>query len=220
MTIALSVLAALRRACLQGTLLAGVIGASVSVAQAQTITSNQTGTNNGFFYSLWHSTGTVSMTLGAKGNYSLSWSNIGDVTAGKGWNPGSARVVNYNAGVLNNVKVFGVYGWTTNPLIEYYIAEKGTVSGTSVGSLSSDGHTYSVVKHQQQQQPSIQGTATFWQYISNWGGTSTGSNHTVTTANHFNYWKAHIGSMGSFNYQILLTEAWGGGSGSSNATVW
>jgi endo-1,4-beta-xylanase len=86
--------------------------------------------------------------------------------------------------------------------------------------LSSDGHTYNVAKHQQVNQPSIQGTATFWQYLSNWGGTSTGSNHSVTTANHFNYWKAHIGSMGSFNYMILLTEAWGGGSGSSNATVW
>lgn len=214
------VISALRRFCPQSLLVAGLVLASSAGLKAQTITSNQTGTNNGFFYSLWHSSGNVSMTLGAKGNYSLSWSSIGDVTAGKGWNPGSARSVGYNAGVLNNVNVFGVYGWTTNPLIEYYIVEKGSVSGTSVGSLSSDGHTYSVAKHQQVNQPSIQGTATFWQYLSNWGGTSTGSNHTVTTANHFNYWKAHIGSMGSFNYMILLTEAWGGGSGSSNATVW
>jgi endo-1,4-beta-xylanase len=214
------VISALRRFSPQGLIVAGMLAASVSGLKATTITSNQTGTNNGFYYSLWHSSGNVSMTLGSAGNYALSWSNIGDVTAGKGWNPGSARTVGYNAGVLNNVQVFGVYGWTTNPLIEYYIAEKGSVSGTSVGSLSSDGHTYNVVKHQQVNQPSIQGTATFWQYISNWGGTSTGSNHTVTTANHFNYWKAHIGSMGSFNYMILLTEAWGGGSGSSNATVW
>ena len=190
-------------------------------SNAQTITQNQTGSNNGFYYSLWHSTGSVSMTLGSGGNYSLSWSSIGDVTAGKGWNPGSARTVNYNCGVFNGGKVFGVYGWTTSPLIEYYIVEMGSVSGTSVGSLSSDGGTYSVVKHQQVKQPSIQGTATFWQYISNRNGSnSKGANHSVTTANHFNYWKSHIGSMGSFNYMILLTEAWGGGSGNSNATVW
>jgi endo-1,4-beta-xylanase len=210
---------ALRRVCPQGLLLAGLIVASVPGLQAA-ITTNQTGTNNGFYYSLWHSTGSVSMTLGSAGNYALSWSSIGDVTAGKGWNPGSARNVGYNCGVFNGGKVLAVYGWTTSPLIEYYIVEKGSVSGTAVGSVTSDGHTYNVVKHQQVSQPSIQGTATFWQYISNWGGTSLGANHTVTTANHFNYWKAHIGSMGAFNYMILVTEAWGGGSGNSNATVW
>jgi endo-1,4-beta-xylanase len=201
--------------------LAGLVVASVSGLQAQTITTNQTGNNNGFFYSLWHSTGSVSMTLGSAGNYALSWSSIGDVTAGKGWNPGSAITVGYNAGVLNGQKVFGVYGWTTGPLIEYYVVESGNQSGTGFGSLSSDGHTYNCAKHQQVNQPSIQGTQTFWQYFSNWGGTSTGSNHTVTMPNHINFWKAHGGQgFGSFNYMILLTEAWGGGSGNSNATVW
>ena len=212
---------ALQRIRPHGLALAGLFVASVSGLQAQTITTNQTGTNNGFYYSLWYSSGTVSMTLGSSGNYALSWSNIGDVTAGKGWNPGSARTVGYNAGALNGQKVFGVYGWTTSPLIEYYVVEKGNQSGTAVGSLSSDGHTYTVAKHQQVNQPSIQGTATFWQYFSNWGGTTTGANHACTMGNHFNYWKANCGQgFGSFNYMILLTEAWGGGSGSSNATVW
>src|ERR1035437_8839684 len=194
------VTSALRRVCPQGLLLAGLILTSVTGLQAA-ITSNQTGTNNGFYYSLWHSTGSVSMTLGSAGNYALSWSSIGDVTAGKGWNPGSARTVNYNCSTFNGGKVLAVYGWTTSPLIEYYVCEMGSVaSGTQVGTVSSDGHTYTVYKHQQVNQPSIQGTATFWQYLSNWGGASKGANHSVTTGNHFNYWKAHIGSMGSFNY--------------------
>ena len=213
------VTSALRRVFPQGLLVAGLVFGSCTGLQA--ITTNQTGTNNGFYYSLWHSTGNVNMTLGSAGNYALSWSSIGDVTAGKGWNPGSARTVGYNAGVLNGQKVFGVYGWTTGPLIEYYINEKGTQSGTSFGSLSSDGHTYNCAKHQQISQPSIQGTQTFWQYFSNWGGTSTGSNHNITTGNHFNKFRSSGGQgFGSFNYMILLTEAWGGGSGSSNATVW
>jgi endo-1,4-beta-xylanase len=143
------------------------------------------------------------------------------MVGGKGWSTGSARTVNYNAGALSGVNMFGVYGWTTGPLIEYYICEIGSAAnGSYVGSLSSDGHSYSVYKHQQVNQPSIQGTATFWQYISQWGGSSTGSNHSVTTGNHINYWKAHCGQgFGSFNYQILAAESWSG-SGYANATVW
>ena len=211
-----SVTSALRRVL--PALVAGFVVASVSNVQA--FSNNQTGTNNGYFYSLWHSTGNVNMTLGSGGNYDLTWSSIGDVTAGKGWNPGSTRNVGYNFGILQG-SVNGVYGWTTGPLIEFYVNEHGSQGGTGFGSLSSDGHTYNCAKHQQVNQPSIQGTQTFWQYFSNWGGTSQGSNHTVTMANHVNKWRSSGGQgFGSFNYMILLTEAWGGGSGRSNGTVW
>jgi endo-1,4-beta-xylanase len=35
--------------------------------------------------------GNVVYTNGAAGKYTVNWSNVGDFTAGKGWNPGSAR---------------------------------------------------------------------------------------------------------------------------------
>lgn len=58
----------------------------------QTITTSQTGTNNGFYYSFWtNGGGTVDYTNGNAGEYSVTWQNNGDFTAGKGWNPGSAR---------------------------------------------------------------------------------------------------------------------------------
>ncbi len=40
-------------------------------SNAQTICSNQTGTNNGFFYSFWKDTGSACMTLGSGGNYDV-----------------------------------------------------------------------------------------------------------------------------------------------------
>jgi endo-1,4-beta-xylanase len=181
------------------------------------------GTINGWFWSLYREGGSASITHGSGGNFAISYSNVTDVVGGKGWNPGSARTVGYNVGALSGSYNFvGVYGWTTSPLIEYYVAEMGSVTGgTYINSISSDGHNYSFYKQQRVNAPSIIGTATFWQYKDTWGGSTTGSNRSVNMANHINNWRSRGGQgFGSYNYQILALEAWGNKSGYINATVW
>ena len=203
-----------------------LIGVAQPVKAA--ITSSQTGTNNGYYYSLWtNGTGSVSMTLGSAGNYSVTWSSVGDFTCGKGWSTGSARTVNYNCGSYSNSGggSLAVYGWTTSPLIEYYIMDNWgnsgrPVAGSYLGTVTSDGGTYDIYKHQQVSQPSITGTATFWQFLSiRQSKRATGSNCAITTGNHFTAWKNLGLSMGTFNYMIMLTEGWSG-SGYANVTVW
>ena len=181
------------------------------------------GTSGGFFWQCYFTTGSATITQGSAGNFSSTYSNVGDVVVGKGYNPGSANTRGYNVGALSgSYNSVGIYGWTTSPLIEYYVTEFGSVaSGSVINTISSDGHNYNFYKHEQISQPSIQGTATFWQYLDNWGGSSTGSNHTITMANHINNWKAHGGQgFGAFNLEILALEAYNGKSGSINATVW
>lgn len=185
-----------------------------------------TGWNNGYFWTLWYDTGSASISFPNAsqypGNYAITWNNCNNVVGGKGWNPGSTRTIGYNIGSLSGTwKMWGIYGWTRNPLIEYYVAEKGSMrSGTFVRSYSSDGRTYDFYKSQRVNAPSIIGTATFWQYKSTWGGYSSG-NRSVTMANHINQWRTYGGQgFGSYDYQVGAVENWSGGSGSVNATVW
>src|SRR5690348_11519048 len=84
-------------------ILAGlVLGCAAVAADAQTVHNNGQGTNSGFFYSLFTSSGSSTMTFPSAaqflGNYAITWSGVGDVVGGKGWNPGSNRTVNYNVG--------------------------------------------------------------------------------------------------------------------------
>src|SRR4051794_2595591 len=74
-----------------------VTAGTLAYAEAdRTITSNQTGTHNGYFFSYWKDSGNVNMTLGSGGNYSVSWNGINNTVVGKGWKPGSSHTVNYS----------------------------------------------------------------------------------------------------------------------------
>lgn len=197
-------------------------------SNAQTITTNQTGTHSGFFYSYWKDAGSASMTLGSGGNYSVNWNlGSGNFVGGKGWSTGSSsRRVGYNAGVWspNGNAYLTLYGWTRNPLIEYYVVDSWgnwrPPGGSSEGSVTSDGGTYNLYRRLRQNAPSIEGTRTFYQFWSvRTSKRPTGSNQTITFSNHVNAWRNKNWNLGSHAYQIMATEGFQS-SGSSNLTVW
>jgi len=206
-----------------------LVAASITVAgtaQAdsnKTVTSNSTGYHNGYFYSFWEEAGGGSMTLGSGGSYSASWNQgARNIVVGKGWNPGSTHTVTYSGNFNCNGNCYlSLYGWTTNPLIEYYIVDwYGSYNPSSgaqrLGSVYTDGATYDIYRTQRVNQPSIQGTATFYQFWSVRQQKRVGG--TINVANHFSAWSKSGLNLGTSNYQILASEGYQS-SGSSNITV-
>ena len=199
---------------LTGLLLPGAAKAATQIC------SNQTGTESGYYYSLWEN-GTGSACLTYNGSaYSTSWSSIGDFTAGVGWNPGNTNTVNFTSNVSDSggTALVSVYGWMTNPLVEYYVEENWSGSpngtGTNLGTFTDGSSTYTLWEHQQVNQPCITGNScTFEQYIA--VRSSPTSSASVNMANVEAAWRAKGLSVGTMNYEIVGSEAYGGGTGST-----
>jgi endo-1,4-beta-xylanase len=196
-----------------------------AASAATQICSSQTGNNGGMYYQMWtNGQGSACITLNSSNSYSTTWSNVGDFVDGVGWNPGSNQTVSFTSSLnaSGGTTLISLYGWSTNPLVEYYVEENyhgsPNTAGTYMGQMTSDGGTYNIYEHQQVNQPCIQGNnCTFEQYLAI--RTSPTSSGTITTQNFFNAWASHGMNLGSLNYQILATETWGGGSGNDSVTV-
>ncbi|KAF9764666.1 Endo-1,4-beta-xylanase 4 [Fusarium sp. DS 682] len=186
-------------------------------------TPNSSGTNNGFYYSWWSDGGAdATYTNGEGGSYSMEWKDGGNVVGGKGFMPGKARTIKYEGEYKPNGNSYlSVYGWTRNPLVEYYIVESfGTYNpssgATKKGTVEADGSTYDIFETTRTNAPSIDGTQTFQQYWSvRQQHRSTGS---VDTGLHFDAWEKAGMKLGTHDYQILATEGYFS-SGSSHMTV-
>lgn len=215
---------------LSQTLVAFALVLTAQKTNAQTVTTNTQGTHNGYFYSFWteNPNNGASMTLGAGGNYSTTWNNTLNFTAGKGWAVGTAdRVVCFDGTYNGGSNGFlALYGWTKNPLIEYYVCEKhgqweppGNTGGVVYkGSYTSDGGTYKMYTGLRENKPSIVGNATFQQFWS--VRTEQRSTGTITFANHVKAWET-MGNMKlgtTWDYQIMESEGYNS-SGSSNITI-
>jgi endo-1,4-beta-xylanase len=159
-----------------------------------------------YTYENWVGSGSASMTLKTDG-FSVNWSNA-QFVGREGIRPGSGDlVVDYSASFQPNGNGYlCVYGWTTNPLVEYYVLDSwGSYKppgGSSLGTVTSDGGTYDIYKSMRNNQPSIQGTATFPQYWSVRQQKRTSG--TITMANHIKAWAGKSMPMGTF-YEVSMT---------------
>ncbi|MBN2353495.1 MAG: glycoside hydrolase family 11 protein [Spirochaetales bacterium] len=176
-----------------------------------TIVSNQTGTDDGYFYSFWTTgVGSVVMNLDGGSGYTLTWSNVGNFVVGKGHNPCNSTNLVWT-GSATGAQYFGVYGWLSSPLVEYYIGRD--VGGGTVGTYSISAHSYTL-KTFNCNGPNITGNGAFEQFNCAGDGSSP-----INLGDHFAEWEILGETVTTQNYCIVATEGWGGSSGSSSVTL-
>jgi endo-1,4-beta-xylanase len=143
--------------------------------------------------------------------FSMEWNEDNNVLARKGIRPGTGNeVVAYEAVyAADGTSFLGIYGWTQNPLVEYYIVDnwggnRPPGRGDQLGTVESDGGTYDIYRTQQVNRPSIEGTATFYQYWSI--RTLERSGGTITVRNHFDAWESNGMDMGNLYEVSFVVE--------------
>jgi len=170
--------------------------------------------------------------------FKANWGNAGDFLARVGyyWGNGN-KFTSYNnicadynytkSGNAGGYNYIGVYGWTKNPTVEYYIVDdwwgdnrgindmEGSIRGggtnfSKLGSFEVDGGTYNVYKNQRNNAPSINGNETFWQFFS--VRTSRRTCGTISVTEHFKKWADYNMNMGNM-YEASITVEAGGGTG-------
>lgn len=172
----------------------------------KTITSGS-GKHCCYTYENWVGSGSATMTLKTDG-FSVNWTGSTQFVGRKGIRPGTGDLVTeYSASFSPNGNSYlCLYGWTTDPLVEYYVVDGWgswkPPGGSSMGTVTTDGGTYDIYKSTRTNQPSIEGTATFPQYWSVRQQKKTSG--TITLANHIKAWAGKGMPMGTF-YEVSMT---------------
>lgn len=191
----------------------------LNVHAAITITENKVGQIDGYDYELWKDNGNTSMTLNGGGKFSCQWSNINNALfrTGKKYDETQThqQLGNISLEYACNYQPSGnsylsVYGWTSSPLVEYYIIESWgswrPPGATSKGTITVDGATYDIYETTRVNQPSIKGNATFQQYWS--VRTSKRTNGTISVSDHFKAWESRGMKMGKMYEVSFVVEGY------------
>jgi len=185
-----------------------------------------------YHYEIWYQGGNNSMTYYDNGTYKASWSGTNDFLARVGFKydekqtyeqvgPIDAYFKWSKQGSAGGYNYIGIYGWTVDPLVEYYIVDDwfnkpgANLLGQRKGEFTVDGDTYEIWQNTRVNKPSIKGDQTFPQFFSV-RKSARSCGHIDITA-HFKKWESLGMKMGKMYEAKVLVEA-GGGTGSFDVT--
>jgi len=190
-------------------------------------TDQVTGEQDGYRYELWnqYSKGKACMTLDDGALFSGEWSGIENYLARRGLDYNQTKThkelgafyttydCNYKPTSATGNSYLSVYGWTVEPLIEYYIIEdwRNWVSSMSPeavfkGSFKANGSVYDIYEKTRVDKPSIVGITTFQQYFSiRRNQRNKGS---INISEHFNMWESLGMKLGKLDEVSFVVEGY------------
>jgi hypothetical protein len=195
---------------------------------------------NGYHYEMWkQNPGTVKMTVyNEEARFDVEWSGIQNFVARVGLiydetkthqqiGTITADLSFQKSSIQNGLAYFGIYGWTVDPLVEYYVMEDwvswrprgGDGNHQSKGTITVDGAQYDVVTRQMNNQPSIKGTASFPQVFSIRQQTRTSGS--ISVSEHFKQWEKlgiTLGKMYEIKIKVESYDGQNRSTGSSKVT--
>jgi len=198
-------------------------------------TSNAVGNIGGVGYELWADSGNNSATFYSDGSFSCTFQNAGDYLCRSGLSFDSTQTPDQIGQLTADFKLVksdiqnvgysyvGVYGWTRDPLVEYYIVDNWLspsrpgdwVGEKNHGNFQIDGAQYTVYENNRFG-PSIDGDTQFKQYFSI--RSEARDCGTIDISAHFKQWEALGMKMGKLHEAKVLGEA-GNGSGGVSGTA-
>jgi len=201
-------------------------------ANAQTFctksgTDQITGVKDGYRYELWNQNakGTACMTIGSGSLFSGEWSNVENYLARRGFGYDKTQQheeigtfyakydCDYNPSSASGNSYLSIYGWTIEPLIEFYIIEDwqnwipSMAAGAKlIGTISANDGIYDIYENTRVNQPSIVGNTTFQQYFSI--RQKKRESGTINISEHFSKWEELGLDMGKMYEVSFVVEGY------------
>ncbi|MDR2546806.1 MAG: glycoside hydrolase family 11 protein [Lachnospiraceae bacterium] len=183
------------------------------------VTNNKRWSFDGFDFEYWSqdNSGDGRMILAGGGSFICDWDGH-NILFRSGKRLGSTHsfhdfgVISIEYGAEHNinrgdVSYLTVYGWTEDPLIEFYIVEnhgnyKPPGGVGYKGSYELDGGVYELYVDTRVEQPSIQGTKTFDQYFA--VRVDNRKSGTISVSKHFAEWELMGLDMSGVLYEVMM----------------
>jgi len=204
----------------------------------QHCSANAQGMVGNYAWSIWSNStaGCLTTYSGAGAAFSASWTNSGDFLGRVGlqWNQTqtydqlgtiTAQFAETKTGNAGGYSYIGIYGWSVNPCVEFYIVEDSynkmpfnPGNTTNKGTVTIDGGSYILYTRQTMGTGGSKcpGVANWIQYYSVRTTARTCGQTSIT--DHFNAWAAAGMPLGKMDQAQILVET-GGGTGSIDFTT-
>jgi endo-1,4-beta-xylanase len=196
----------------------------------QHTSSNASGTAGSLSWTIWSNGSAGSITTFSTPAFVANWNNSGDYLARIGLQWGSGKSVSSlgtvgadfsetKSGSAGGYSYIGIYGWSVNPCVEWYIVDDSygnlpfNPGGSQIGTLSVDGGTYNIIQRNTTGTGGNRcGNVSSWNQIYSMRTTKRSCGH-ISISDHWAAWASHNQTLGNQLEASILVEA-GGGSGS------